>query len=145
MSKELSSLGLSLMLSNGESESLKQIIIKRFFKLSCSMRAVKNKGAVLILILSYLVTNVYSYILYAASKQISTRAILGITGLTLPLAGWLADVRYGRYNVLSFCLWMMWISSLLLTLTLVVADFTNFKHVNILVVTILIPLGIGWG
>ena len=109
------------------------------------MRAVKNKGAVLILILSYLVTNVYSYILYAASRQISTQAILGITGLTLPLAGWLADVRYGRYNVLSFCLWMMWISSLLLTLTLVVADFTNFKHENILVVTILIPLGIGWG
>ena len=142
MSQELSSV---VLLSSGESKSLKQILVRRLFKPSCSEGRVKNKGAILILVLSYLVTNVYSYILYAVSRQNSTRAILAITGLTLPLAGWLADVRYGRYKVLSFCLWMMWISSLLLTLTIVVADFNNFKYESILMAIFLIPLGIGWG
>ena len=135
MSEELNSL----------ESSLSKNIIKRSTKPSYSAIRVKNKGAILILIVSYLVTSVYSYIIDVASKQSNTRAVLAVTGLTLPLAGWLADVRFGRYRVLSGSLWMMWISSLLLTLTLVVADLTNFTHESILVIAFLIPLGIGWG
>ena len=134
------------MTSSEENKSLQQAqIIKRCIQPSFTVRRVSNKGAILILILSYLVTGVYFYILDVVSKRSSTQVILVITGLTLPLAGWLADVHFGRYKVLSSSLWMMWISSLLLTLTLVVADLSKFKHESILVIALLLPLGIGWG
>ena len=92
-------------------------------------------------------TSVYYYILDVVSRQNNTRLVVAIMGLTLPLAGWLADVCYGRHKILSCSLWMMWISSLFLTLILVIADlkFTSFKHENILVTALLTPLGIGWG
>ena len=151
MSNEFSSLESSLpSLSTGKCELHKfaqaENLINRFStRPLCFMRRIKNKGAILILILNFLVTGVYYYILDFVSRQKSTRAIVGVTGLTLPLAGLLADVRYGRYKILSCSLWLMWISTLLLTLILVVADFTRFKHVSIPVVVLLIPLGMGWG
>ena len=146
-SEELNSLGSLSMSSNEESKSLYDSIIKRFTRPSCYIRKVKNEGAILILILNYLVASVYFYILDVISKQSSTQAIIlhAVTGLTLPLAGWLADVRFGRYKVLSGSLWMMWISSLLLTLALVIAEITDFKHESILMIAFLIPLGIGGG
>ena len=71
MSEELSmsSLESPLMLSSGKVTLLKKTqaesVIKRCTNLkpSCSMRRVNNKGAILILILSFLVTNIYFYIL----------------------------------------------------------------------------------
>ena len=142
-SEELNSLGSLSTSSNGESNLHCKSI--KCTRPSCFIRKVKNKGAILILILSYLVTSAYFYILDAVSKQSSTQTIFAVIGLSLPLAGWLADVHFGRYRVLSGSLWMMWISSLLLTLTLVIADLINFKHESIPMIAFLIPLGIGWG
>ena len=51
-------------------------------------------------------------------------------------------MRFGWYKVLSGSLWMMWISSLLLTLTLVIAELTDFSIPKI---AFLLPLGIGGG
>ena len=29
-------------------------------------------------------------------------------GLTLPIAGWIADVRFGRYRVIYLSMWITW-------------------------------------
>ncbi len=40
-----------------------------------------------------------------------------IPKLLYPLAGWLADAKLGRYKVMRYSLWVMWIGSVLLILT----------------------------
>jgi nitrate/nitrite transporter NarK len=35
--------------------------------------------------------------------------------LILPLAGWLADARIGRYRVIRCSIWIMWIATVLAT------------------------------
>ncbi len=46
---------------------------------------------------------------------------LGVAGALLavcpPIAGWLADVHFGRYKVLRVGLWLLWIGSLSMTAT----------------------------
>lgn len=37
--------------------------------------------------------------------------------LLYPFAGWLADAKLGRYKVMRYSLWMMWVGSVLLILT----------------------------
>ena len=113
-----------------------------------NMRKVKNKGAIVVILWSYLVTSVYYYGRHAAVRQSSNGVyfvILTAMGLSIPLAGWLADVCFGRYKVLSCSLWIIWISSMLSTMVLVVTDIVPFRHSNILVLALLIPEGIGYG
>jgi peptide/histidine transporter 3/4 len=71
--------------------------------------------------------------------------MLAVMGLSVPLAGWLADVRFGRYKVLSCSLWIMWISAMLSTAALVVIEVVSFKYNNILLIALLVPEGIGYG
>ena len=40
-----------------------------------------------------------------------------IPKLLYPLAGWLADAKWGRYKVMRYSLWVMWIGSVLLILS----------------------------
>ena len=74
------------------------------------MRRVKNKGAILILILSYLVTGVFIY-LYSYARQ-GGKLRLIVLGLSLPIAGWLADVLISRYKMIYCSIWLMWLASL---------------------------------
>ena len=93
-------------------------------------------------------TSVYYYVRYIASRQSSNAAYfttLTAMGLTIPLAGWLADVHFGRYKVLSCSLRIMWVSSLLSTLVLVVIEIEPFGYDGILLIALLIPVGIGYG
>ncbi len=65
----------------------------------------------------------------------------------MPFAGWLADIRYGRYKIIQWSLWIMWISSLLLIGSLVVLqalDLQNDTYLKLPII-LLIPLGIGYG
>ena len=81
------------------------------------------------------------------SKMNSTlvyNIILVIIGLTIPLAGSLADVRFGRYKVICCSLWVMWISSIIIAATSVVAEFTNIPHKEIAVEFLTVPLALGW-
>ena len=41
-------------------------------------------------------------------------------GLTLAIAGWLADVYFRRYKVIRFSMWIMWIAYMLVTVNAVV-------------------------
>ena len=63
------------------------------------IRKLKNKGAILILVHNFLVTGVFYYLSMYAHKFHPTRHMYSIVwGLTLPIAGWLADVYLGRYT-----------------------------------------------
>ena len=75
------------------------------------IRKIKNKGAILILVWNFFVISVFYYL----SIYHPTGDRYSITwGLTLPIAGWLADVYLGRYKVICWSIWIMWIASVLL-------------------------------
>ena len=78
------------------------------------IRKLKNKGAILILVPNFLVTGVFYYLSMYPHKFRPTRHMYSIVwGLTLPIAGWLADVYLGRYKVIRWSILIMWIASLL--------------------------------
>ena len=124
--------------------------LKELFKPRYQMRTIHNKGAILILVWSFLVTNLVYFIRYATTTTYSSLVYyiaLSVSVLTIPLAGWLADVRYGRYRIVQWSMWIMWISSLLLTGSLVIIQWLELQNdIYLKVVMIfLIPLGIGYG
>ena len=119
----------------------------------CQVRRVKSKGAILVIIWTLVEASVLTYIInnsnsiinssQQSSKWMLIIATLIAMGITFPLAGLLADVCFGRYKLISFSLWIMWISLLLQTGALVVLKFQNFKFKNALLIALTIPLGIG--
>ena len=96
-------------------------------KLSFKPRTVRSRGAILVLLLNYLVMNsislVYPYI-YTNDNAIVVEGLVGFA-LILPLAGWLADAYIGRYKVISCSMWIMWMASVLATLSSVLAYLVN--------------------
>ena len=79
--------------------------LKGFCKPSYQLRRLKNIGAILVLIWSYLAMNVFVY-LYSYAKHGGKLRLL-VLGVSLPFAGWLADVRIGRYKVVCCSIWIM--------------------------------------
>ena len=51
-------------------------------------------------------------------------------GATLPLAGWLADVYFGRYKVIRFSLCLLWIGTVLATAGSVAAELIAYYQNN---------------
>ena len=99
-----------------------------------NMRKVKNKGATLVIFWSYLILGIYYYGGHAVATQSSNVVyfvMVAVMGLSIPLGGWLADVRYGCYRVISCSLWIMWITSVLSTAALVVTEVVSFRYGNI--------------
>ena len=92
--------------------------VSECFKPRYRPRSVKIKGAILVIVWGFLNTSLYSNLYYFVSstysKPVSTALIIAFS-LTIPCAGWLADVRFGRYKIISSSIWIMWISALLLT------------------------------
>ena len=110
-------------------------------------RKLKNKGAILVLVWSFLVTTVLYYLYYESLSTktfcpLCFRLILVPVGIALLFAGWLADVYFERYKVLRWTIIIMWISSLLLTTTFVVEKIVTFTNYYQLV--FLASLGIGF-
>lgn len=99
---------------------------RRYGAVGCSyrMRRVKSKGAILVLLLNALVdvsyygaiTRVFQLFLerfhtHPAGlviflEQVLTNSLPFI--LLYPVAGWLADTRFGRFKVIRASLWMLW-------------------------------------
>lgn len=111
------------------------------------IRRLKNNGAMLVATWSYLVTAIYYYIRYVGSQNYSTITFSitqAVGGLILPLLCWLADIRFGRYKAISCSLWMMWISCLLYTVTLVISEVTHFKFESVISLALLILMCLGY-
>ena len=124
--------------------------LRECFKLRYQPRTIKSKGALIMLIWSFLMSATYFYASHMASMIHHTDSLLNVIqlfmGLTIPLAGWLADVRFGRYKVIRFCIGIMWISSLLLTATCIILQYLEVHTVRLheIFLIFLVPLGMGF-
>ena len=110
-----------------------------------SIRRPKGKGAFLVLLWNFLI---FSY-QYAALDSIVT-IIVRTRGdlapwLTLllyvvletslpkflyPVAGWLADAKFGRYNVMRVSIWIMWIGSVVLSVAQIMEFALDHDHTS---------------
>ena len=112
-------------------------------------RCLKNKGAILVLVWNYLTMNLLTFLLYNINRgdRYGSIAYLLSFGLTLPIAGWLADACIGRYKVIRCSVWIMWIATVLATVSSVIAQLvdgyssTNTKVLLMLLVFMAIGLG----
>ena len=133
-------------LSTDDQVTLKECC-RECFRPLCQVRRVKSKGAILVIIWTFLTAGVSYLGINYLSEIVNgwTFAILySIMGISLPITGFLADVRFGRYKFISCGLWMMWISSILLTAASVVEEFIIIKYENILNIGLIFFMGIGW-
>ena len=102
-------------------------------KPSFRLRRLKNKGAILVLIWSCL----YVSLLYFNQKigedndrpEFTIQAI--VLGLTLSIAGWIADVHFGRYRMMYVSTWITWATLMLATVSSVLARTVDSYTSNI--------------
>ena len=126
--------------------------LQAYCRISYRMRKLKTKGAVLVLMWSFMVMNVFNYLhdsLLVSYHDSVITSVMTIAYVTLSIARWIADVRFGRYKVMHFSIWTMWISSLLLTIVYVVFSLVEFNHSGLIrdtltiLVVVLLVFGIG--
>ena len=96
-------------------------------KSSYHIRRLKNKGAILTLVWSLLITGVVNF----NNRQnhgllFSIQLVAG--GLTLPIAGWLADIYFGRYKVIRWSMVTMWVTFVLATANLVIERLVVYSY-----------------
>ena len=123
--------------------------LQAYCRISYRMRKLKAKGAILVLIWSSMIMNVFycllNSLLVSYHDSIST-SVMTIIAVTLPVAGWLADVRFGRYRVIHCSIRTMWISSVLLTVAHVVFSFIEYSlMLKILTILLAVILAFGLG
>ena len=95
--------------------------------------------------LDFLVSAMYFYTSHLASRIHHSRSVLNaVQIIMIPLAGWLADVRFGRYKVIRFCIRIMWVCSPLLTSILIILQYWEVQGFRKILLIFLVPLGIGF-
>ena len=106
-----------------------------YLRLCCKVRyqprILKNKGAILVLVWNFIVYFTIHYITEEILTQFDLVAnviVMAVIGILLPVAGWLADVRFGRYKVICWSMWTMWISAMLLAVSHVVVNITELQN-----------------
>ena len=124
--------------------------LKMCCKPTYRMRRLTNKGAIMILIWNFLITTmVFANGHTTGIYRLQSILQLVAGGLTLPIAGWLADVYFGRYKVIRFSMWIMWIAYMLVTVNavvtkLIVSDsYSNISSYIDNVLMIVVAIGFG--
>ena len=87
----------------------------------------KHKGAILVLIWSFLGISVYHYYTLSMTRNPVQPKIQSImapgeiiaAGIFFPIGGWLADAYFGRYKVIVCGMWTMWAGAMLNGVSLV--------------------------
>jgi peptide/histidine transporter 3/4 len=107
-------------------------------------RKLKNKGAIVVIVWNFLVSNLAFYLANHASDY---KPYFVAYSFVLPFAGWLADVYLGRYKVIRWSMWIMWVGSVLATVSSVVAQMVNsYQHFHTYIsLALLIIASIGLG
>ena len=119
-----------------ESQSAEPSSHSRLPKSFYKPRVIKNKGALLVLLINLVVDSgqwsalnqILFKILQSNTQFATAQPVLlylgffvvsfAIPQLLYPLAGWLADARIGRYRVIRISIWCMWLGQCLLSVTL---------------------------
>ena len=107
-------------LTNFSSVSVGEDYLRNCCRPVFKLKWLRNSGAILVLIWSYLCLPVY---LHFTIRKVS-RDLLGnklpfspsetiSLGLLLPIGGWLADAFFGRYRMIRFGMWTMWFGAML--------------------------------
>ena len=126
-----------LQLSNRSADRLKMC-----YRPTYRVRKLKNKAAILILVWNFLVAGAFYYLsMYPHKFHPAWHMYSIIWGLTLPIAGWLADVYLGRYRVIRWSILIMWISSVLVVassiLPQLVESYSIDYYVHIILLTVM--------
>ena len=102
-------------------------------KPSFRLRRLKNKGALLVLSWSMLCLTVPWFYLErrGSTLEVDFSVHMVAFGLTLSLAGWIADVRFGRYGVIKLSMWIMWAGQMLDVLNSVLTKLLDSYSENI--------------
>ena len=121
------------------------------FKACCKrcyqMRRVKDKGAIILLILSYLMMSAFYTLLGFSDSSHVYRIWLLTFGVTTSLAGLLADAFVGRYKVIHCSILMTWLFMIIATVSSVIAQLDDRYHQSnkkvLLVIFSLVGVGLG--
>ena len=120
--------------SLGNSEPTTKEWLSICCKPSFQLKRLRNKGAILVLIWNYLCISIPFFYLKINEDNQGVEFNLPIItlGLTLSIAGWIADVRFGRYRVMYLSMWIMWCALILATVNNVlertVHTYTSHIH-----------------
>ena len=134
------------------------ITTKERLQLCCKpaykLRRIRSKEAILVIICNYLIMNEYYLLLQYHTRNIGPLSgiINSVTwqvafGLTLPVAGWLADAHIGRYKMIRSSVWIMWIATVLATLSSVTARLAGgYSSIDTKVqLVLMVFMAIGFG
>ena len=107
------------------------------------IRKLKNKGAMLLLVWNFLAVSVFYYPMSHPTLDMHNI----IWGLTLPIAGWLADVYLGWYKVIRWSIWIMWIASVLLVASSVLSQLVEsyYSINNYITIVLFLIMSVGFG
>jgi len=90
------------------------------------MRSFKNKGAVLVLLWASLSYAVISLTDTVNKDYIIPFMAMGAVGF--PIMGCLSDVCFGRYKIIRYSLWMLWLSLIAWNGFIVVKKYVELEH-----------------
>ena len=109
-------------------------------KLRYRLRWLKQKGALLVIIWSFLVSSVWHFLalgLTNSGSANSPRAQLQPTGIILigssllyPIGGWLADSFLGRHKTVRYSTWTMWLAIIAITVYQILIQSSVIKVSN---------------
>ena len=113
-----------------------RLTIKEQLQICCkptyNIRKLRSKGAIVLLIGNYFVYSLYYYLVGHSSGTTETQYYYYITwGLTIPVFGWLADVRIGRHKMIRWSIWITWLAFMLATASSIIArliDSYNYHY-----------------
>ena len=132
--------------------SVEEVSTKEKLKLLCKqtykIRRVKTKGALLVLAWNFLFATVFWYMYFEGksfANKIFPSAVL--FAITMPLAGWLADVYIGRYKIILYSCLLSWAALTLDTTIRVIQELVySYQSINTVIVEVLYgAVGIGLG
>ena len=140
------------LLPHKESKCNYAVAFHRCYWRKVGLQWMKRKGAILVLVWFLLFQSGYYLIRHTFIwKTTASNIAVLIIGFMImiifsPIAGWLADVHFGRYNVIKWSILIAWISSSLHTVSSVIAELVSgYEHPgrSIIEAILLIAMEIG--